>query len=81
MKYAIQVSYYMWNNITDSEYEEWLYLALEGERKIFVFEEEITDRTKLFDTATEAGTYVDKHFGADKQRASYSSVRIVEVEL
>lgn len=79
MKYAIQVSYYMYDSETDKEYEEWLYLALEGKLKIFVFEEEINEKTKLFNTAKEAGEYVDKHFRADKQRCSYSAVRIVEV--
>ena len=79
MKYAIQVSYYMYNNGTDTEYEEWLYLALKGEHKIFIFEDNVNEKTKLFDTAKEAGEYVDKHFGADQQRSSYSTVRIVEV--
>lgn len=80
MKYAIQVSYYMYNSETDEEYEEWLYLALEGKLKIFVFRDEIDEETKLFDTAKEAGEYVDKYFGADDQRINYSKVRIVEVK-
>ena len=79
MKYAIQVSYYMYNDEIDTEYEEWLYLALKGEHKIFIFEDEVNEKTKLFDTAREAGEYVDKHFGANDQRCSYSAVRIVEV--
>lgn len=77
MKYAIQVSYYMYNSETDTEYEQWLYLELED--KMFVFEDNVSDKTKLFDTAREAGEYVDKHFGKDDQRASYSTVRIVEI--
>lgn len=79
MKYAIQVSYYMYDSATDNEYEEWLYLALQGEHKIFIFEDNVNEKTKLFDTAKEAGEYVDKHFGADCQRCSFSTVRIVEV--
>ena len=80
MKYAIQLSYYMWNSETETEYEKWMYLGLQGKLKIFVGDDEITDRTKLFDTATEAGAYVDKHFGKDgMQRCSFSTVRIVEV--
>ena len=79
MKYAIQVLYYMWDNEIEREYEEWLYTAVEGEHKIFVFEDKVTDRTKLFDTAKEAGEYVDKHFGKDDMRCSYRTVRIVEV--
>lgn len=80
MKYAIQVSYYMYNSEIDEEYEEWLYLGIEGKLKVFVFEEEINEKTKIFDTAKKAGEYVDKHFGADDQRISYSKVRIVEVK-
>lgn len=80
MKYAIQVSYYMWDEKTETEYTEWLYLGLEGKLKVFVFDEEINEQTKLFDTAVEAGQYVDKHFGADELRCSFESVRIVEVK-
>ena len=81
IKYAIQVSYYMYNSATDTEYEEWLYLGLEGEHRIFVFDDDVIERTKLFDTAGEAGAYVDKHFGPEKQRCSYSTVRVVEVNV
>ena len=80
MKYAIQASYYMWDDVRETEYEEWVYLGLEGEHKLFVFDELVNKRTKLFDTATEAGAYVDKHFGENDARTSYSTVRIVEVE-
>ena len=80
MKYAIQVSYYMWSEVTETEYTEWLYLGTEGGLKIFVFDDEVNEQTKLFDTAIEAGQYVDKYFGADKQRCSFESVRIVEVK-
>lgn len=79
MKYAIQASYYMYNAETDTDYEQWLYLALEGEQKIFVFEKNITDKTKLFDTAKEAGEYLDKHFNPNEMRCSFSTMRIVEV--
>lgn len=79
MKYAIQASYYMYDSETDTEYEQWLYLAIEGERKIFVFEEDISDRTKIFDTAKEAGAYLDKHFSPNKTRCSFSTMRIVEI--
>lgn len=79
MKYAIQVSYYMYDSETNAEYEQWLYLALKGKNKIFIFEDEVNRKTKLFDTAKEAGEYVDKYFGADEQRCSFSTVRIVEV--
>lgn len=80
MKYAIQVSYYMWNAETETEYEEWLYLGVEDKLKIFVFEGEINEQTKLFNSATGAGQYVDEHFGSETQRCSFSLVRIVEVK-
>ena len=79
MKYAIQVSYYMYNSETDTDYEEWLYFGLKGKYKIFVFDDDVKKRTKLFNTAKEAGEYVDKHFSSDNQRCSFSTVRIVEV--
>jgi hypothetical protein len=69
----------MYNSETNAEYEEWLYLALKGKNKIFIFEDEVNEKTKLFDTAREAGEYVDKYFGADEQRCNFSTVRIVEV--
>ena len=70
----------MWNAETETEYTEWLYLGLEGKSKIFIFDDEVNERTKLFDAAIEAGQYVDKYFGADQQRCSFESVRIVEVK-
>lgn len=80
MKYAIQVSLYMWDDENKTEYEQWHYIAIKGKHKIFIFEEDVTENTKLFDTAAEAGAYVDKHFGANAMRLQYSEVRIVEVK-
>lgn len=79
MKYAIMVSYYTWNEETQTQGEEWLYLGTEGKLKIFIFEDKITENTKLFNSAKAAGEYVDKHFGADDQRVCYKTVKIVEV--
>ena len=79
MKYAIQIDYFMWDEETQTDYTKWLYLGLMGEHRIFVFDDNVEERTKLFDTASEAGAYVDKHFGKDKMRCSYNNVRIVEV--
>jgi len=80
VRYAIQASYYMWDSIKDAEYEEWLYLGLDDH--IFVFDESIKKRTKLFQTASEAGAYLDKYFGSDKmQRSSFSMIRIVELSI
>lgn len=74
MKYAIMADYYTKDGTED------LYLGLEGPRKLFVFECEVTERTKLFDTAREAGEYVDKNFSPNKIRCSFESVKIVEVK-
>ena len=81
MKYAIQLSYYHWNSETNEEYEKWVYVGVEGVHKIFVMDDDMTDRTKLFNTAAEAGAYVDKHFSDDDgKRCCYSTVRIIEVK-
>ena len=78
MRYAIVADYYMWNE-KQGEHTEELYLGLEGKFKIFVFDKEVNDRTKLFKTAKEAGEYVDKHFDPNEMRCSFKSVKIVEV--
>lgn len=80
MKYAIQANYYMWNEKEEKEEMKWLYLGIKGAMKIFVFDDEVNERTKLFNTAKEAGEYVDKHFSPEEMRCSFNSVRIVEVE-
>ena len=76
--YAIMVDYYRWSE-EKGDYTEPLYLALEGERKLFTFEGSVTERTKVFKTAKEAGEYVDKHFWIDKQRVCFKNVKIVEI--
>ena len=78
MKYAIMADYNMWDE-EKGEYSKWMYLGTEGKLRLFVFEEEINENTKLFDTATEAGKYIDKHFGSKEGRICYNSVRLVEV--
>ena len=80
MKYAIQCSVYFYNEEKDEEYTEWKYVSVKGAHKIFVFEDSVTKDTKLFNTAKEAGEYLDKHFGKDSLRCSYQNARIVEVE-
>ena len=81
MKYAIQLSMFYIHSDTEEEYEQWEYVGVKGEHRIFVMNKEINENTKLFNTAKEAGEYVDKHFGADEMRCSYSSARIVEVNV
>lgn len=78
MRYAIMADYNMWDEEKKEEYSKWMYLGIEGKLRLFVFEEEINENTKLFDTATEAGKYIDKHFSNDN-RICYKSVRMVEV--
>lgn len=82
MKYAIQLSYYMWDSEKNEEYEKWVYVGImNDEHRTFVMDDEVADRTKLFNTAAEAGAYLDKHFPDDPgKRCSYSTVRIVEVK-
>lgn len=80
MKYAIQANYYMWDTEKEEETVKWLYLGVEGVMKIFVFDDEVNEITKLFNTAKEAGEYVDKHFSPEEIRSSFNGVRIVEVE-
>ena len=81
MKYAIQLSMYKYNSETEEEYEEWEYVGIQGVHRIFVLDEKIEERTKIFNSAKEAGEYVDKHFvdTDEHPRCSYSTVRIVEV--
>ncbi len=79
IKYAIIATCYGWDGENGCEKDEELYVAVEGEYKILIFEDSITNKTKLFSTAKEAGEYVDKHFGANDQRASYRTVKTVEV--
>lgn len=81
MKYAIVADYYLVDPEGKLDYiTKPMYLGLQGTHKIFVFDEEVTDRTKLFDTATEAGKYVDKHFNPNDIRCSFERVMIVEVK-
>ena len=61
MFYVIVVDYYMYSE-EKGMYTEPAYLGLEGEHKLFVFDEQIVNRTKTFNTAKDAGEYVDKHF-------------------
>ena len=78
MKYAIMADYNMWDDEKKEEYSKWMYLGVEDKLRLFIFDEEINENTKLFDTATEAGKYIDKHFSEDN-RICYKNVRMVEV--
>ena len=64
--YAIKVDYLMYNSETDSEYTEPVYLSIDTETKmkdgnpanLIIFEEEITDHLRVFDTEREAKKYM-----------------------
>ena len=60
IKYAIMVDYNMWSE-EKGEYTEPNLLGLEGERKIFIFEPDVTGCTKLFNTMSEANKYLKAH--------------------
>ena len=75
MKYYILVDYFMYSD-EKGDYTEPLYLGVEGEHKIFVFDKEVSARTKIFTSAKEAGEYVDKHFS--DMPMSYENLRIVQ---
>ena len=81
MKYAIKADYYMWNE-EKGMYTEELYLGIEGPHKLFVFDDQITERTKIFNSAREAGEYIDARdsLNNDAIRCSFESVKIVEVK-
>ena len=75
MKYAIVADYYKG---TEDETEK-LFLGADGKYKLFVFDENVTKRTKLFKTAARAGKYMDTHFPPNEARFCIKSVSIVEV--
>lgn len=64
--YAIKVDYFMYNSETDSEYTQPVYLSIDTETKkkdgtplnLIIFEEEITDHLRVFDTEREAKKYM-----------------------
>ena len=80
MKYAIMVDY---NVDYDEEKDEVIgmpmYLGLEGEHKLFIFNTEIIDSTKLFDSAKEAGEYVDKYLSDSNSQISFTNLKIVQI--
>ena len=78
MKYALQMDLYMVSE-NAREYRKWHYLAVDSVSKAFHFETKITKETKLFDSAREAGEYLDKYW-ANKSRYQFKSIKIVEVE-
>lgn len=79
-KFMIQVARYMYSD-ERGEYTEWQYLGTEGKLKLIVTENDITENTKVFNSAKEAGEYVDKMLEKDYYRINFADIRIVvEVE-
>lgn len=79
-KFMIQVARYMYSD-EKGEYVEWMYLGTDGKLKLIITEEEITENTKVFDSAEKAGKYVDEMLAKDYFKINFADVRIVmEVE-
>lgn len=79
-KFYIQVARWMYSD-EKGEYVEWQYLGTEGKLKLIITEDEITENTKEFDSAKDAGEYVDKILAKDYFRINFADIRIVvEVE-
>ena len=79
-KFMIQVARWMYSD-ERGEYTEWMYLGAEGKLKLIVTEEEVTENTKVFDSAEKAGKYVDEMLAKDYFKINFADVRIVmEVE-
>ena len=79
-KFMIQVARWMYSD-ERGEYTEWMYLGVEGKLKLIVTEEEITENTKVFNSAEKAGKYVDEMLAKNYFKINFADVRIVmEVE-
>lgn len=83
MRYVIKCNYYHVNpnDPNDMDYTKPEFLGTEGKLGIFVWEDEVTERTKIFNNATEAGQYLDKHDALNgyRQRCWCSDVYIAEL--
>lgn len=77
MLYAIMVDYHMWNE-KKGDYNEPNFLGLEGERRIFIFEPKITDRTKIFTTLSDANKYISKY--KLKNSSCFDNPRVVIIK-
>lgn len=88
IKYAIVANYYFYelenpNADEDGVITKPVYMGLEKERKIFIFEHDLSENTILFDKAEDAGLYLDVKFPPKKveKRGSFESLMIVEVKV
>ena len=70
-KYVLVANVYMLNPFTDEVYTLPRYVAIKGERKLLTFRDKIDENTKVFKTATDAGKYLDEHFGTDSRRSKF----------
>ena len=75
-KFMIQVARYMYSD-EKGEYTEWQYLGTEGKLKLIISEESVTDNTKVFSSAKEAGEYLDRMVAKDYLWSNFEDFRIV----
>lgn len=85
--YAIMVDYFMIDSKTDEEYTEPLFLSIDTETKkkdetpanIIIFENEITDHLRVFDTKEDAEKYISSHF--DKNCCYCENQKVIKLNL
>ena len=83
--YAIKVDYFMYNSETDEEYTEPVYLSINTEIKdkegnpmyLISFKEEITENIRIFDTESEAKTYIRFHI---MNNNCFENQRVVKIQ-
>lgn len=82
MKYVIVVDYYVENpnNPNDMDYTEPHYLGVD-ENGIFIMATKITKRTKIFNSAKDAGEYIDNcnMLNGTNMRCSFKTVSVREL--
>ena len=78
-KYVLIANVYFINPITNEEYTLPRYVATHGAKCLLTFRDRIDENTKVFKTATEAGKYLDKHFGDESRRSQFSKMDIIEI--
>ena len=83
MRYVIVVDYYVENpnNPDDFNYTEPHFLGVD-ENRIFVMETEVTERTKIFNSAREVGEYIDNcnMLNGTSMRCSFRTFSVRELD-
>lgn len=78
-KYVLIANVYFLDPITNEEYTKPRYVATQGEKRLLTFKDRIDENTKVFETATEAGKYLDEHFGDESRRSQFTKMDIIEI--